>query len=94
MRNIRDLAAWVDTDPPLQAAYRAVDPAADGAPLAPANPYVSQITNQDAFTTFGPVEWFDLIGRAPRPHRRPSGSRNGVSTAAASRSTAAACTTT
>ena len=38
-----------------------------GAPLDPANPYVSQITNQDAFTTFGPVEWFDLISRAPRP---------------------------
>jgi hypothetical protein len=38
-----------------------------GCPLDPGNPYVSQITNQDAFTTFGPVEWFDLVGRAPRP---------------------------
>jgi hypothetical protein len=37
------------------------------APLDPASPYVSQILNQDAFTTFGPVEWFDLVGRAPRP---------------------------
>ena len=68
MRNGRDLAAWVDTDPPLQAAYHALSILLQmGAPLDPANPYVSEITNQDAFTTFGPVEWFDLIGRAPRP---------------------------
>jgi membrane-associated phospholipid phosphatase len=68
MRNGRDLAAWVDTDPPLQAAYHALSILLQmGAPLDPASPYVSQITNQDAFTTFGPVEWFDLIGRAPRP---------------------------
>jgi hypothetical protein len=38
-----------------------------GASLDPASPYVSEITNQDAFTTFGPVERFDLVGRAPRP---------------------------
>ena len=58
----------MDTDPPLQAAYHALSILLQmGAPLDPANPYVSQITNQDAFTTFGPVEWFDLIGRAPRP---------------------------
>jgi membrane-associated phospholipid phosphatase len=68
MRNLRDLAAWVDTDPPLQAGYHALSILLQmGAPLDPANPYVSQIVNQDAFTTFGPVEWFDLIGRAPRP---------------------------
>ncbi len=68
MRNIRDLAAWVDADPPLQAGYHALSILLQiGAPLDPANPYVSQITNQDAFTTFGPVEWFDMIGRAPRP---------------------------
>ena len=68
MRNGRDLAAWVDADPPLQAAYHALSILLQmGAPLDPANPYVNQITNQDAFTTFGPVEWFDLIGRAPRP---------------------------
>jgi hypothetical protein len=68
MRNIRDLAGWVDADPPLQAAYHALSILLQmGAPLNPANPYVRQITNQDAFTTFGPVEWFDLIGRAPRP---------------------------
>jgi membrane-associated phospholipid phosphatase len=68
MRNGRDLAAWVDADPPLQAAYHALSILLQmGAPLDPASPYVSQITNQDAFTTFGPVEWFDLIGRAPRP---------------------------
>ena len=67
MRNIRALAAWVDADPPLQAAYHALSILLQmGAPLDPANPYVSQITNQDAFTTFGPVEWFDMIGRAPR----------------------------
>ena len=68
MRNIRDLAGWVDADPPLQAAYHALSILLQmGAPLNPANHYVRQITNQDAFTTFGPVEWFDLIGRAPRP---------------------------
>jgi len=68
MRSGRDLAAWVDADPPLQAAYHALSILLQmGAPLDPANPYVRQITNQDAFTTFGPVEWFDLIGRAPRP---------------------------
>ena len=67
MRTIRDLATWVDADPPLQAAYHALSILLQmGAPLDPANPYVSQITNQDAFTTFGPVEWFDMIGRAPR----------------------------
>ena len=68
LRNIRDLAAWVDADPPLQAGYHALSILLQaGAPLDPANPYVHEITNQDAFTTFGPVEWFDMIGRAPRP---------------------------
>lgn len=68
MRTIRDLAGWVDADPPLQAAYHALSILLQmQAPLHPTNPYVAQITNQDAFTTFGPVEWFDLIGRAPRP---------------------------
>jgi hypothetical protein len=68
MRTIRDLASWVDADPPLQAGYHALSILMQiGAPLDPANPYVSEITNQDAFTTFGPVEWFDMIGRAPRP---------------------------
>ena len=39
-----------------------------GTPLDAANPYFNgQITNQDAFTTLGPVEWFDMVGRAPRP---------------------------
>lgn len=67
MRTIRDLNAWVDADPPLQAGYHALSILLQmGVPLDPANPYVSQITNQDAFTTFGPVEWFDMIGRAPR----------------------------
>ncbi len=67
MRTIRDLAAWVDADPPLQAGYHALSILLQmGAPLDPANPYVATITNQDAFTTFGPVEWFDMIGRAPR----------------------------
>ena len=68
LRNARDLAAWVDADPPLQAGYHALSVLLQmKAPLDPASPYVSQITNQDAFTTFGPVEWFDLVGRAPRP---------------------------
>jgi len=68
LRNIRDLAAWVDADPPLQAGYHALSILLQaGAPLDPANPYVHEITNQDAFTTFGPVEWFDMVGRAPRP---------------------------
>jgi len=68
MRSLRDLAAWVDSDPPLQAGYHALSILLQmGARLDPANPYVSQITNQDAFTTFGPVEWFDMVGRAPRP---------------------------
>ena len=68
LRNGRDLAAWVDTDPPLQAGYHALSVLLQmKAPLDPASPYVSQIKNQDAFTTFGPVEWFDLVGRAPRP---------------------------
>ena len=68
MRSARDLAAWVDTDPPLQAGYHALSILLQmRAPLDPANPYVSQIKNQDAFTTFGPVEWFDMIGRVPRP---------------------------
>ena len=69
MRDIRDLAAWVDADPPLQAAYHALSILLQmGAPIDPGNPYFNgAIANQDAFTTFGPVEWFDLIGRAPRP---------------------------
>jgi hypothetical protein len=68
LRNARDLATWVDVDPPLQAAYHALSILLQvNAPLDPASPYVSEITNQDGFTTFGPVEWFDLIGRAPRP---------------------------
>jgi membrane-associated phospholipid phosphatase len=68
MRSIRDIAAWVDTDPPLQAGYHALSILLQmRAALDPASPYVSGITNQDAFTTFGPVEWFDLVGRAPRP---------------------------
>jgi membrane-associated phospholipid phosphatase len=67
LRTIRDLAAWVDADPPLQAAYHALSILLQmGATLDPANPYLQRITNQDAFTTFGPVEWFDMIGRAPR----------------------------
>jgi len=68
LRNLRDLAAWVDVDPPLQAGYHALSILLQmHAPLDPRNPYLSQITNQDAFTTFGPVEWFDMVGRAPRP---------------------------
>jgi hypothetical protein len=68
LHTIRGLASWVDTDPPLQAGYHALSILLQiGAALDPANPYASQITNQDAFTTFGPVEWFDMIGRAPRP---------------------------
>ncbi len=68
LRSARDLATWVDVDPPLQAGYHALSILLQmNAPIDPASPYVSQITNQDGFTTFGPVEWFDLIGRAPRP---------------------------
>jgi len=68
MRTIRDLAGWADVDPPLQAGYHALSVLMQlGAPLDPANPYLGDITNQDAFTTFGPVEWFDMIGRAARP---------------------------
>lgn len=68
MLSLRDLATWVDADPPLQAGYHALSILLQmAAPLDRGNPYVSSITNQDAFTTFGPVEWFDLVGRAPRP---------------------------
>jgi membrane-associated phospholipid phosphatase len=68
MRNLRDLASWVDADPPLQAGYHALSILLQmHCPLDPANPYLTQITNQDAFTTFGPVELFDMVGRAPRP---------------------------
>jgi hypothetical protein len=68
MRTMRDLVTWVDADPPLQAGYHALSILLQmGAPLDPASPYVGGISNQDAFTTFGPVEWFDLVGRAPRP---------------------------
>jgi membrane-associated phospholipid phosphatase len=68
MRTLRDLTTWVDADPPLQAGYHALSILLQmKTPLDPANPYVSRITNQDGFTTFGPVEWFDLVGRAPRP---------------------------
>ena len=70
MRTIRDLATWVYQDPPVQAGYHALSILQTllnvGEKLDPANPYVSQIKNQDAFTTFGPVEWFDMVGRAPR----------------------------
>jgi len=70
MRTIRDLATWVYQDPPVQAGYHALSILQMllnvGEKLDPANPYVSQIKNQDAFTTFGPVEWFDMVGRAPR----------------------------
>src|SRR5581483_4466870 len=68
MRSLRDLASWVDADPPLQAGYHALSILLQmHAALDPANPYVAQISNQDAFTTFGPVEWFDMVGRVPRP---------------------------
>jgi len=70
MRTIRDLATWVYQDPPVQAGYHALSILQMllnvGEKLDPGNPYVSQIKNQDAFTTFGPVEWFDMVGRAPR----------------------------
>lgn len=68
LRNARDLAAWVDADPPLQAGYHALSILKQiAAALDSANPYQSEIQNQDAFTTFGVVEWLDMIGRAPRP---------------------------
>jgi membrane-associated phospholipid phosphatase len=68
IRTLRDLIAWVDADPPLQAGYHALSILLQmGARINPGNPYANLIRNQDAFTTFGPVEWFDLVGRAARP---------------------------
>jgi membrane-associated phospholipid phosphatase len=71
IRNGRDLAAWVDFDPPSQAGLNALLILLGmGCPLDPANPYLSQITNQDAFTTFGPVDLFDMVEKAPGPAHR------------------------
>jgi hypothetical protein len=71
IRNGRDLAAWVDFDPPSQAGLNALlILLAMGCPLDPANPYLSRITNQDAFTTFGPVDLFDMVEKAPAPAHR------------------------
>ena len=71
MRNGRDLAAWVDFDPPSQAGLNALLILLGlGCPLDPANPYLTRITNQDAFTTFGPVDLFDMVEKAPGPAHR------------------------
>jgi hypothetical protein len=71
IRNGRDLAAWVDADPPSQAGLNAALVLLNmGCPADPANPYVQRITNQDAFTTFGPVDLFDMVEKAPAPAHR------------------------
>jgi hypothetical protein len=71
IRNGRDLAAWVDADPPSQAGLHALLILLRmGCPLDPANPYLTSITNQDAFTTFGPVDLFDMVEKAPAPAHR------------------------
>ncbi len=71
IRNGRDLAAWVDADPPSQAGLNAALVLLRmGCPADPANPYVSRIVNQDAFTTFGPVDLFDMVEKAPAPAHR------------------------
>jgi len=71
IRNGRDLAAWVDADPPSQAGLNAALVLLRmGCPADPANPYVQRITNQDAFTTFGPVDLFDMVEKAPAPAHR------------------------
>lgn len=68
IRSGRDLAAWVDADPPLQAGLNALKILlADRNRLDSANPYGNKIFNQDGFATHGPVDWFDAIGRAPMP---------------------------
>jgi PAP2 superfamily protein len=70
IRSLRDGATWVDADPPAQAgewAMLILLNSNTNAKIDAANPYFNgQIINQDAFTTFGPVEWFDMVGRAPR----------------------------
>ena len=71
IRNGRDLAAWVDADPPSQAGLNAALLLLRmRCPADPANPYVQRITNQDAFTTFGPVDLFDMVEKAPAPAHR------------------------
>jgi hypothetical protein len=71
IRNGRDLAAWVDFDPPSQAGVNAALVLLRiGCPFDPANPYLQRITNQDAFTTFGPVDLFDMVEKAPAPAHR------------------------
>jgi hypothetical protein len=71
VRNGRDLAAWVDADPPSQAGLNAALVLLRmGCPADPANPYVQRITNQDGFTTFGPVDLFDMVEKAPAPAHR------------------------
>ena len=68
VRDLRGAATWVDADPPAQAAeYALAILLGLATPFDAANPYFNgQITTSDAFTTFGPVEWFDL-GRVCRP---------------------------
>ena len=71
IRTGRDLAAWVDADPPAQAGIHALLILLGlGCPLDPANPYLGDIVNQDGFTTFGPVDLFDMTERAPGPAHR------------------------
>jgi hypothetical protein len=71
IRNGRDLAAWVDMDPPSQAGlHAALVLLRMGCPFDSANPYLRRITNQDAFTTFGPVDLFDMVDKAPSPAHR------------------------
>jgi membrane-associated phospholipid phosphatase len=71
IRNGRDLAAWVDADPPSQAGLNALLILFGmGCPLDSANPYVQRIKNQDAFTTFGPVDLFDMVEKAPAAAHR------------------------
>jgi hypothetical protein len=71
IRNGRDLAAWVDFDPPSQAGLNAALILLQmGCPFDSANPYLRRITNQDAFTTFGPVDLFDMVEKAPAPAHR------------------------
>lgn len=66
IRTGRDIATWVDMDPPLQAGLHAIMILlGQGTPLDAAHPYGSRILNQDGFTSLGPVDWFDILGRAP-----------------------------
>jgi hypothetical protein len=89
----RDLAGWVDADPPLQAAYHALSILLQIGRRSMASPYVDGTRTPSRRLARSSGSTSSAARRGPP--MRPAGSTNGASTAACGRrSTPAACTTT